>query len=119
MRRQFPLSPPPRPEPVVFHKKIFWSFVVADAASAIADAQTSWSWLQAHPTGVEHDSWLLGRRPGLARYYATFAVVDGGSAILSYKFLHSHGKPLRVVGWGLLALVGGNHLYGVSVNASE
>lgn len=101
---------------VVFHKKLFWSLVAVDAASAVADAQTSWHNERTYPNSVEHNSWLFGKRPSLGRYYATFAGMDGGAAFMSYKLLHARRRPLRVVGWGLLPISVGNHLYGVGIS---
>jgi len=110
--------PPPtaHQDVVVFHKKVFWSLVGVDAASAVADAQTSWHNEQIYPNTTEMNSWLYDRRPSLGRYYATFAVMDGGSAFLSYKLLHSRRNSFRMVGWGLLAAAAADHLYCVRVN---
>jgi hypothetical protein len=111
-----PSPPTARHDAVVFHKKVFWTLVGVDAASAVADAQTSSSNLQNYPNTTETNSWLYGRRPSLGRYYATFAVMDGGSAFLSYKLLHSRRKNFRRAGWGLLAFAAGEHLYYVGIN---
>jgi hypothetical protein len=94
--------PPPAAETMIFHRKVFWSLVAVDAASAVADAQTSWDNLQQNPNLHENLSWLLGRRPGLARYYLTFAAIDGASGFISFRLLHSQRKTLRIAGWGLL-----------------
>ena len=102
----------PSQDAVVFHKKIFWSVVAVDAASAVADAQTSWHDLQVNPNLHEQQSWLLGRRPSLGRYYATFAVLDGGGAYLSYKLLHSRHRLFRIAGWGVLAYAVQEHTRG-------
>lgn len=88
---------------VVFHKKVFWSLVATCGTAAVYDAQMSHSYEATHPNSHEAASWLLGRRPSLGRYYATFAVMDGGAALISYKLLHARRKPLRVLGWSLLA----------------
>jgi hypothetical protein len=111
-----PSPPTARQDAVVFHKKVFWTLVGVDAASAVADAQTSWSNLQNYPNTTEINSWLYGRRPSLGRYYATFAVMDGGSAFFSYRLLHSRRKSFRMAGWSLLAVAAGEHLYYVGVN---
>lgn len=111
-------SPAPRQDAVVFHKKVFWSLVAADAASAVADAQTSWQNEQMYPTGHEQNSWLYGRNPSLGRYYATFAVIDGGGAFLSYKLLHARRESFRMVGWALLAGLIGQHSEGWIYNVS-
>jgi hypothetical protein len=113
-------SPPTaHQDAVVFHKKVFWSLVAVDAASAVADAQTSWHNEQTYPNGRELNSWLYGRKPSLGRYYGTFAVMDGGGLFLSYKLLHSRRKLLRTPGWALLAGLIGQHtdswIYNVSV----
>jgi len=97
-----PSPPAASPKIVVFPQKVFWSLVAADAASAVADTQTSWNNLQQNPNLHENLSWLLGRRPGLARYYLTFAAVDGASGFISFRLLHSQRKVLRITGWGLL-----------------
>jgi len=88
--------------PVVFPRKIFWPLVAACGTAAVVDAQTSHAYIVSHPNATETGAWLLGRRPSLGRYYVTFAVMDGGAAIISYKLLHSRRKPLRVIGWSLL-----------------
>jgi hypothetical protein len=123
-----PASCQPAPAPVstptqrveqpapVFHKKIFWALAGADAASAVADAQTSWHNEKMYPNSVEQNSWLYGRRPSLARYYGTFAAIDGGNALLSYRFLHSRHKAVRLLGWGELSFAVPNHLYSVRLN---
>ena len=119
---ELPDAPVPNPAPVVrqdtviFHNRIFWPLVAAVASSAIADAQTSYSNELRYPNGHENSSWLLGRKPSLGRYYATFAVIDGSATFLSYKLLHSRHKPLRVVGWGVLFVLTGDHLYGAIRN---
>ena len=92
-----------RADAVVFHKKVFWVLVVVDAASTVADDQTSLQNEKIFPRGSEQNSWLLGRRPSAARYYATDAVIDGGGAFLSFKLLHSRRKLFRTAGWILLA----------------
>jgi hypothetical protein len=114
-------NPPPRVrhDAVIFHDRIFWPLAAALAASAIADAQTSYSNELRYPTGHERNSWLLGRKPSLGRYYATFAVMDGGGSFVSYKLLHSHHKPLRAVGWGMLAALTGNHAGGAIENEQQ
>lgn len=98
-----------RREVVVFHTRVFWSLVAVDAASAVADTQTSWHDEQMFPNGSEENSWLYGQRPSRTRYYATDAVMDGGGAFLSYKLLHSRRKFLHTVGWVLLAGLVGQH----------
>lgn len=97
-----PSPPAGGPEIVVFPQKVFWSLVAVDAASAVADAQSSWNNLQQNPNLHENISWLLGRRPGLARYYLTFSAIDGASGFISFRLLHSQRKILRITGWGLL-----------------
>lgn len=88
--------------PVVFNKRAYWSLVAACGTAAVFDAQMSHTDLVNHPDHTENGSWLLGRRPSLSRYYAMFALMDGGTAVISYKLLHSRRRPLRIVGWGLL-----------------
>ena len=107
-----PSPPTARQDAVVFHKKVFWSLVAVDAASAVADAQLSRAGLRMFPTGHEQNSWLYGRRPSLGRYYATDVVTDGGSAFLSYKLLHSRRRAFRIVGWGLPVAATGGHADG-------
>jgi len=104
---------------VIFHRKIFWPLVAALAASAVVDAQTSYSNELQYPNGHENSSWLLGRKPSLGRYYATFALIDGGGTFLSFKLLHSRHKPSRVAGWGVLAALTGEHLYGSIMNERQ
>jgi hypothetical protein len=88
---------------VAFHKKIFWAMVGVYGASMIADIQTSYSVEQRFPTGTEFNDWLYGRRPSLARYYATDLAIDSACIFLSYKLLHSRRKWFRGIGWTLLA----------------
>ena len=120
---ELPDAPVPNPPPLarqdaaVFHGKIFWPLVAALAASAVADAQTSHNDELQYPNGSEYNSWLYGRRPSLGRYYATFAVMDGGGSFLSYKLLHSRHKPLRVAGWGVIAALIGSHAAGAILNS--
>jgi len=83
----------------VFHKKVFWTLVGIDAASAIADVQTSWHVEQTYPNSSEQNSWLYGQKPSLARYYATIALVDGGAIFLSYRLLHSRRRSFHIAGW--------------------
>jgi hypothetical protein len=111
-----PSPPRARHDAVVFHKKIFWLLVAVDAASAVADTQTSWHNEQIDPDATELNSWLFGKRPSLARYYATDVVMDGGADFLSYKLLHSRRRFLRVAGWGVLTFAAGQHLNGVRIN---
>jgi hypothetical protein len=125
---QLPDAPAPAVQPVatpgrqqsvvVFHKKVFWTLVAVDAGSAIADAQTSWHNEQTYPNGSEQHSWLYGRKPTLERYYATFAVMDGGAVFLSYKLLRSRHKFLRLAGWAPLAGVLAAHTDGWVYNLS-
>jgi len=105
-------SPAPRGDGVVLHKKVFWTLVAVDAGSAVADAQTSDHIRNLYPNSSEQNAWLYGRRPGLPRFYATDAVIDGGFAFLSYKLLHSQRKYSRSLGWVLLAVVIGGHTDG-------
>lgn len=104
--------PAEAPKGVVFHKKLFWSLVAADAGSAIADTQISRSGLDMCPNYQEINSWLYGRRPSLGRYYATDAAIDGGAAFLSYKLLHSRRKSFRMLGWLPLAATSVTHADG-------
>ena len=108
-----PSSSPARSNAVVFHRKVFWSLVAVDAASAVADTQISHAGLQTCPNYREGNSWLYGPRPSLGRYYATDVVIDGGGALLSYWLLHSRHKPIRVFGWLPLAVTLGSHGEGV------
>jgi hypothetical protein len=112
-----PTSTPPQ-SAVVFHTKAFWTLVAVDAASAVADAQTSWHNEQKYSNSYEQNSWLYGRRPSLGRYYATFAVIDGGGALLSYHLLHSRHKLARCAGWALLGGLVAQHTEGWIYNAS-
>jgi hypothetical protein len=96
------MASPSHPNNVDFPKKVYWPLVAACGTAAVFDAQMSHGYLTRHPDQIESGSWLLGRRPSLGRYYATFAIMDGGVAVISYKLLHSRHKPLRVIGWGLL-----------------
>jgi hypothetical protein len=88
--------------PVAFNTTAYWFLVASGGAAAIADAQMSHAYLATHPGSREASSWLLGQRPSLARYYITFAMVDGGTALISYKLLHCRRKPVRIIGWCLL-----------------
>ena len=83
--------------------------VGAYTAAAVADVQTSNAGLKRDPGAHELNSWLLGKRPSLARYYATDAVVDGAIVFTSYKLLHSHGKHVRQLGWSLM--IGGTAVH--------
>jgi len=106
-------SPSVRPHgDVRFRKKIFWTFVAVDAASAVSDTQISRAGLQICQRSSEANSWLYGQKPGLGRYYATDIVLDGGADLLSYKALHSHHKPLHLLGWLPLAVMAGSHATG-------
>lgn len=104
---------------VVFHKKAFWTLVAVDAASAVADAQTSWHIENLYPNSREQNSWLYGKRPGLARYYLTDLAVDGGSVLLSYKLLHARRRALRVMGWAVLGAVTAAHTEGWIHNTNQ
>jgi len=111
--------PAEAPKGVVFHKKLFWSLVTADAGSAIADAQTSRHNEDLYPNSYEQNSWLYGKRPSLARYYVTDLAVDGGSALISYELLHSHRRGLRTTGWSLLGAVLVAHTEGWIYNVNQ
>ena len=92
------------PNAVVFHKKLFWSLVGVQAAAVVADAQISELGLQMCPHLIEKQSaWLYGRRPSLARYYATDAFIDGGAALLGYRMVRSRRKFVKAFGWTLVA----------------
>lgn len=88
--------------PVVFPKKISWPIVAACGTAAVFDAQMSHGYGVNHPNATENVDWLFGRKPSLARYYATFAVMDGTAVFLSYRLLHSHHKAARIIGWGII-----------------
>ncbi len=107
-----PSPPTARQDAVVFHKKVFWTLVGVDAASAVADAQISRAGLSMFPNRTEQNSWLYGRRPSLGRYYATDVVTDVGGAFLSYKLLHSRRQSLRVLGWALPIALAVSHADG-------
>lgn len=109
----------PEQKPAVFRNKIFWPLVGAYAASAIADAQTSYKNEQKFPKGTEQNDWLYGRRPSLARYYLTNAAIDGAATFISYKVLHSRRKSLRVAGWGLLAEGTASHASAAIANSRQ
>jgi hypothetical protein len=96
----------------VFHKKVFWTLVGVDAASAVADAQLSRAGLQMYPNTYEQNSWLYGRRPSLGWYYATDVLTDAGGTLLSYGLLHSRRKALRILGWALPIALTGTHADG-------
>ena len=98
-------------ETAIFPKKVFWPTVAALGTSAAFDAQMSRTYLVDHPNAHEAQSWLLGKRPSLGRYYATFAVMDGAAAVISYKLLHSHRKPVRVIGWSMIGSLTALHAY--------
>jgi hypothetical protein len=102
-------TPSTAAHPVVFNKRAYWSLVAACGTAAILDAQMSHADLVRHPTHFEAGSWLLGRRPSLGRYYAMFALLDGGTAVISYKLQHSRHKPLRIVGWSILGYLTAVH----------
>jgi hypothetical protein len=85
--------------------------VAACGTAAIFDAQMSHSYLVTHPATTENGSWLLGQRPSLGRYYAMFAVLDGGAAVISHKSVHSRRKPVRIVGWSILGGLTAIHTY--------
>lgn len=111
-------APPAHQDAVVFHKKVFWTLVGVDAASAVADTQTSWHNEQMNAYGVEQNSWLYGRRPSLGRYYATDVLMDGGGAFLSYRLLRSQRRIFRIGGWALLGALIGQHTDGWIYNVS-
>ncbi len=110
--RETPIRPSPQlTNPVLFRKNFFWPLVAACGTAAIFDAQMSHSHSVKYPNSTETSSWLLGQRPSLGRYYATFAVMDGGTAFASYKLLRSHRKTVRVIGWGILGGLAAIHTY--------
>jgi hypothetical protein len=102
---------PNRRTSVVFPARVYWPLVAACGTAAIFDAQMSHSFLVSHPDTTENGSWLLGQRPSLGRYYAMFAVLDGGVAVISYKLVHSRRKPVRIVGWSILGGLTAIHTY--------
>lgn len=71
----------PVPNTVVFHRKIFWPLVAACGTAVVLDAQMSHNYETSHPNSLDSSAWLVGRRPSLGRYYATFIVLDGGVAL--------------------------------------
>lgn len=111
--------PAEAPKGIVFHKKLFWSLVAVDAASAVADTQTSLHNENLYPNSYEQNSWLYGKRPSPARYYLTDLAMDGGIALISYEFLHSRRKTLRVTGWALLGAVLVAHTEGWIYNVDQ
>jgi hypothetical protein len=116
-----PSSPSPavRPQTIPSHKRIFWTLVAFDAASAVTDAQTSSHNEQTYPEAREQNSWLYGSRPSLARYYGMFALIDGGGSFLSYKMLHARHKILRTAGWIVMAELIGQHTVAWIGNVTE
>jgi len=111
--------PPNRRTGVVFPKKVYWPLVAACGTAAIFDAQMSYSYEVSHPTSSDSGAWLVGKRPSLGRYYATFAVLDGGTVLISYKLLHSRRKAVRIIGWGLLGGVTAIHTNDVVMQTQQ
>lgn len=106
------VPPPSTHSRGMFRPNIFWPLVAACGSAAVVDGKMSRTYLDTHPMSEEIDSaWLVGRRPSLGRYYATFVVLDGGGALISYKLLHSRRKAFRVVGWSILGGLTYIHVY--------
>lgn len=81
--------------------KSFWVAAGALAGGITADALTTHHYVQLGYT--EQDSPLLyGHRPGMVRFVAVSAVLEGGAAYLGYRMVRSDKKAWRVAGWTLL-----------------
>ena len=61
-------------------------------------------------------SYLLGRRPSVARYAVTMGLIETGISIASYRLQHSKTKWLRLVGHGLMIQAAYGHTDGVIRN---
>jgi hypothetical protein len=61
-------------------------------------------------------SYLLGRRPSVARYAVTMGLMEAGVSFAAYRLQHSDKKWLRVVGHGLMIQAAYGHTDGVIRN---
>ena len=61
-------------------------------------------------------SFLLGRRPSVARYAVTMGLMEAGVSFAAYRLQHSNKKWLRVVGHGLMIQAAYGHTDGVIRN---
>lgn len=61
-------------------------------------------------------SYLLGRRPSVARYAVTMGLIETGVSVAAYRLQHSKTKWLRLVGQGLMIQAVYGHTDGVIRN---
>jgi hypothetical protein len=109
-------EPPNAPS---FNKKLFIvelsTYTTMNVLDGITTAQS------VHKGYVEGNfpagsSYLLGRRPSVARYAVTMGLIETGVSVASYRLQHSKTKWLRLVGHGLMIQAAYGHTDGVIRN---
>ena len=88
-----------------FNKKLFILELSAYTTMNVLDGITTAKGL--HDGYVEGSfpagsSYLLGRRPSVARYAITMGLLEAGVSFTAYRLQHSKAKWLRVAGHGLM-----------------
>lgn len=88
-----------------FNKKLFIVELSAYTTMNLLDGITTAKGLHdgyiegSFPAG---SSYLLGRRPSVARYAITMGLLEAGVSFTAYRLQHSKSKWLRVAGHGLM-----------------
>jgi hypothetical protein len=109
-------EPPNAPS---FNKKLFIvelsTYTTMNVLDGITTAQS------VHEGYVEGNfpagsSYLLGRRPSVARYAVTMGLIEAGVSVAAYRLQHSRTKWLRLVGHGLMIQAVYGHTDGVIRN---
>jgi hypothetical protein len=109
-------EPPNAPS---FNKKLFVvelsTYTTINVLDGITTAQS------VHEGYVEGNfpagsSYLLGRRPSVARYAVTMGLIEAGVSVAAYRLQHSKTKWLRLAGHGLMIQAVYSHTDGVLRN---
>ena len=102
-----------------FNKKLFIVELSTYTAMNVLDGITTAQSVRegnvegSFPSG---SSYLLGRRPSVARYAVTMGLMEAGVSLAAYRLQHSNKKWLRVVGHGLMIQGAYGHTDGVIRN---
>jgi hypothetical protein len=115
-RAQELIEPPDAPS---FNKKLFIAEVSAYTTVNVLDGiTTAQSIRRGNVEGgfPQGSSYLLGKRPSVARYVVTMGLLETGVSIAAYHLQHSKTKWKRVAGHGLMLQMTYAHTEGVIQN---
>jgi len=107
------------PDAPSFNKKLFITEVTAYTAANVLDGiTTAQSIRRGNVEGgfPQGSSYLLGKRPSVARYVVTMGLLETGVSIAAYHLQHGQTKWKRVAGHGLMLQMTYAHTEGVIQN---